>query len=434
MKQTLFFCLILFQAVCIFANDQQMATHDLDYLLKTAALNADKIRYKYEDYNLAKKYSDIARATLYPRLSSYLEYSRFWKESLDQPKWVGGWGLTLSQSMTLNGKELIYYRISQQNEKYTYYELWRRTETYLFEVAHAYYSVLKSQKTIEITDANVRRLNKHQQAVADRLSVNEVAKTALFRAKAELSDAHTENKRASNANRIARASLARMVCIPNTFEIKEPEEKNFKKRSLETWIKQGLDNRAELKSINIQDQMATDQIDVAMGDYWPSLSIEGNYYDSEDNKPYDPDYNISGAVKLNYSFYDGGMRKAEVSKARIEKKRMQYLIQDITRDVSLEIETAFLELNTEISMLQALQDQLTYSQENYTAVTNQFNYGLANSVDVMDANTLLLTSEQQLAEAQYDIQMAQIKMDYVSGVFLKDLVERTQLRVEDLSK
>jgi len=47
-----------------------------------------------------------------------------------------------------------------------------------------------------------------------------VAKTALYRAKAALADAQTKNKRAINANRIARATLVRMVCIPKTFERK----------------------------------------------------------------------------------------------------------------------------------------------------------------------------------------------------------------------
>jgi outer membrane protein len=433
-KATSLLVLVFFWAMHLCANDSTIIQYNLDEILKKAINKADQIKYKYEEINLAKAYSDIARAVLLPKLSSQASYSRFWKEMLDQPKWMGSWGINISQSFTLNGKEFIYYRISEYNRKQTYYDLYRLTETYLFQIVEAYYSVLKTQKSIEISEANVQRLTRHQQAVADRLSVNEVAKTALYRAKAELSDAQTENKRAVNANRIARATLARMVCIPNIFEIVTPEPSPVSKTSLEIWIKQGLENRAEIKKLDVADQIARDRIKVAKGAYWPSVSFEGQYYDSEDSSPEDPDNNITGSVTLNYSFFDGGIRSAEVAQARIEKKQMRFIIQDTTRNIALEIETAFLERNTLLSLLASLKDQLTFSKENYEAVTSQFMFGMATSVDVMDANTLLLTSERKLSEVLYDIQFAQIKMDYVSGVFLRDFAKRSQITVDDFGE
>jgi len=434
MKRTTIFVLFLFWTASVCADDSKYIQYNLDQLLKKSLFHADQIKYKFEEINLAKTYTKIARAVLLPKISTQISYSRFWKEFLDQPKWIGSWGINISQSFTLNGKEFIYYRISELNRKQTFYDLYRLTETYLFEIVTAYYTVLKTQKSIEISEANVRRLSRHQQAVADRLSVNEVAKTALYRAKAELSDAQTEKKRAINGNRIARATLARMVCIPNTFEIVTPESTSLSKVSLEKWIKQGLEHRAELKKLDIADQMAKDHIQVAKGAYWPSVSIEGQYYDSEDSSNDDPDENISGSITLNYSFFDGGMRSAEVAEAKIQKKQLRFLIQDTTRNIALEIETAFLELNTQLSLLSSLKDQLTFAKENYDAVTSQFKYGMATSVDVMDANTLLVTSERKLAEIMYDIQFAQIKMDYSSGVFLKDFAKRAHLTLEDFRK
>jgi outer membrane protein len=429
--KTLFFLVFLFTSnVC--AKDSKLIYYNLDQLLKKAVCQADQIKYKFEEINLARIYSNIARAALLPKINTQTAYSRFWKELLDQPKWIGTWGISISQSFTLNGKEFFYYRISELNRKQIYYDLYRLTETYLFNIVQAYYNVLKTQKSIEITEANVRRLMRHQQAVADRLSVNEVAKTALYRAKAELSDAQTENKRAMNANRIASATLARMVCIPNTFEIAAPESHPVSKISLEKWIKQGLENRTELKQLVVANQMAGDRIKVANGAYWPSVSFEAQYYDSKDSTPQDPDDNISGTVSLNYSFFDGGIRSAEVSEARIEKKKMKYIIQDTTRNIALEIETAYLEQNTQLSLLESLKDQLNYSRETFEAVTSQFRFGMATSVDVMDANTLLLTSEQQLSEVMYDIQFSQIKLDYASGVFLKDFAKRSNLTVDHI--
>jgi outer membrane protein len=430
---TLFFILFI-TPVSLYAIDlnNNQAIYDLDTLLKIATLHSDVVKDKFEDNNLAKAYRDIAKSALLPQLSTYVSYSKFWKETMEQPKWAGSWGVKISQSFTLNGKEIIYYRISEYNRKKTYHELWRLTETYLFYIVQYYYAVLKAQKAIEITNANVKRLLRHKKAVKDRLKVNEISKTALYRTEAELSDARTEKTKAINDHRIARASLARFVCIPNTYTVKEPEDITIPSKSLDQWVTQGLNNRSEIMALSITEQMARDQISVAKGNYWPSISFEGHYYDSEDSFKEDPDYNISGTVMLNYSFFDGGRRKAEVTQATIEKKRLRYIIQNQTREIALEIETAFLELNTHLSVFQSLKDQLKYSEENFDAVSSQFKFGMANSVDVMDANTLLLTSERKLADAKYNIQLARIKMDYASGIFLRDLARRTHIKYEDL--
>lgn len=49
-------------------------------------------------------------------------------------------------------------------------------------------------------------------------------------------------------------------------------------------------------------------------------------------------------------------------------------------------------------ILKSLEDQLTFARDNYNATSKQFEFGLANSIDVVDANTLLVTSERQLAD------------------------------------
>jgi len=57
-----------------------------------------------------------------------------------------------------------------------------------------------------------------------------------------------------------------------------------------------------------------------------------------------------------------------------------------------------------------LRARVEYAANNYKAVSKQFEYGLANSIDVMDANTLLVNTERELANAQYDYQLAVLKV------------------------
>jgi len=80
-------------------------------------------------------------------------------------------------------------------------------------------------------------------------------------------------------------------------------------------------------------------------------------------------------------------------------------------------------------VLDALSDQVTFAGFNYEAVLKQFRFGLANSVDVVDANTSLVTAERQLSDARYTYQLAILKLNRTQGLFLSSLEERGLLRM-----
>jgi outer membrane protein TolC len=55
-------------------------------------------------------------------------------------------------------------------------------------------------------------------------------------------------------------------------------------------------------------------------------------------------------------------------------------------------------------------------------VALMFNVGQANSLDVMDANTLLQNAERELAEAEFDMELSRIGLLRAQGVFLKTVM------------
>ena len=83
-----------------------------------------------------------------------------------------------------------------------------------------------------------------------------------------------------------------------------------------------------------------------------------------------------------------------------------------------------------MSVLKSLEDQLKFANDNYNAVSKQFKYGLANSIDVMDANTLLVTSETELAKSIYNKQLAGLNVERAKGTFLKTITDRLEAKTE----
>ena len=415
--------------------------YSLDDLYMMALKRSEKIKISNEDLYIAEQTKKRALSVLVPRFSAFGNYTRYSEEktaadkvTLIQPESTTAWGVRFDQSFTLNGKELIALEITKDSIKKSNYDLNAVKEAYLFTVASAYYNILKTAKAVDIAKANVERLETHKNAVTVQLNIEAATKTDLFRAQAELSKSKTELIKAENGLRLAQIVLARVVGLEGNFEIKKPEFiKNFSlDNNIDSIKKEALFDRAELKSLAVQKKISEDLVKFSKSAYWPTVSVEGVYqkYDQEPDYFLVNDESISLGVMLNFTIFDGGLRRAEIKESLAKKRQAELAEKELSKDIATEVEDAYLSLHTQMSVLKSLGDQVKFANSNYDAVSKQFKYGFANSVDVVDANTLLVTSETELSEAIYNGQLAGLNVERAKGTFLKTITDRLETKTE----
>jgi len=401
--------------------------YSLSDLYGIALKTSEKIGISEQNLLIAEKNREKAFSALRPELSAVGEYTKYSEENLTQPSWSGAYGLKLSQSFTLNGREQILLNIAEDNIAKSRYDLRTVKENYLFSIASAYYDVLRSMKAVEIAEADVGRLKKHTEAVSARLKLEDVTKTAWYRAEAELSKSKSELIRSENTLKLAKIFLADAAGLPDAvYEITDPGpmENFFSGDNPESLKKEGLENRAELAALNLDRKMAENSVEAARGASWPLIMAEGAYlnYEQEPSPPNRDSLSLS--LKLSFPLFDSGMRNAGVAESLARKQQAELAVRSLSKQIALEIEQARLELLTHRSLLTSLKDQLDFARENYNAVAEQFRYGLADGLDVTDANTLLVTSQKQLAESRYSFQLAMLKLERAKGTFLKNILDR----------
>jgi len=415
--------------------------YSLDDLYMIALKRSEKIKISNEDLYIAEQTKEKALSVLVPQFSAFGNYTRYSEEktaadriTLIQPESTTAWGVKFDQSFTLNGKELIALEITKDSIVKSKYDLDAVKEAYLFNVATAYYNVLKTAKAADIATANVERLKTHKNAVNVHLKIEAVTKTDLYRAQAELSKSKAELIKARNRLRLAQNILTRVVGLEGNFEIKNPDfNKNFSlDNDLDSIKKEALFDRAELKSLAVQKKISEDLVKFSKSAYWPTVSVEGVYqkYDQEPDYFLVNDESISVGVMLNFTIFDGGLRRAEIKESLAKKRQAELAEKELSKDIATEIEDAFLFLHTQMSVLKSLEDQVKFANSNYDAVSKQFKYGFANSVDVVDANTLLVTSETDLSKAVYNRQLAGLNVERAKGTFLKTITDRLKIRTE----
>ncbi len=409
------------------------ADYSLNDLYRIALEKSSTIDIAEEDLNISKREKDMARAVLMPTLSAFGTHTRYSDDKIRngtvlQPEYSNEWGLRLDQTFSLSGREITAYKMAKQGITKSGLDLKGVKAGYLMNVASSYYDVLNAKKTIEIAKVNLERLIGHRDAAQKRLAAGAVTKTTLLRAEAELAGSRADLIKAENDLRLARTILSEFVGIEADFRLMDDSGaagnvvmmESCEVSDLDCLKRLALDARPEIKALALKKEISRKGVDYAKGSYWPSLSIEGVYYRDE----YEPsaatalDEKIYGGITLNFPFFEGGLSRAEVSAARARARQAEAGIANLEKDVRVEVERNYLKVSTTSAVLAHLKAEVEYARDNFNAVTKQFRHGLADSIDVIDANTLLVTSERERANTEYLYQLAIIRLQRSTGTLL----------------
>jgi outer membrane protein TolC len=398
--------------------------YSLEELYKLALKRSELIKIAENQLYVAEKDVDRAFSTLVPTFSAYGDYIRYDKDGLTQPKSAQVYGVKLKQKFTVNGREFIILGSAKDTVKQREYDLDTIMEENLFTVASAYFDIANKQKRVEILKENVKRISTQKEAVLIKLKLEEVLKTALLRTEAELSGARSDLVQAENALVYAYTTLARSLEIPSAYEIITPDLDDDAPLDghFEKYIETALDQRSDIKSLEMNVKLAKDYVDIIKSEYWPTLSFEAGYK----NQDTDPSYltekeTAYGSVNLNMVLFDWGFRSASVSQEKARLRNTELQLKAKSKEVALEVERAYLTIITAQSAIAALKDKLRFSRADYAAVSLQFKVGQADNLDILDSNTVLHNSERELSEAQYMLALAKIGLERAQGVFLKSV-------------
>ncbi len=402
------------------------AEYSLAELCRIALTQSEKLKVAEENLTISEIGKDKALSYLLPRLTAAAGYTQYTEKkfngtSVIQPENGSSWGVRLDETVSLSGRELTALDISRQNVTKSQHDLKAIREDYLLRyVAAAYYNVLMARKSLDIADANLERLAKYRNAAEQRLKIGEVTRTVLLRAEGELSGAKSDRLQAQNGLELAMAVLASNCGIKEPFTLREASAEEGETPVLRTFQEQAFTVRADLKSLEVQKQIAVDQTRFTEGAFWPSLSVFG-VYAGADQYPPPGSLNresIYAGAALNFPFFEGGLRKAEVQEAKARERQASLFYDDLKKAIEIEVQTSYLDLITQKGTLQFLNDQMVFARDNYRAVARQFEFGLSSSLDVLDANTLLVSAERKVASALYNYQLALLRMKKATGTLL----------------
>ncbi|MBU1194733.1 MAG: TolC family protein [Proteobacteria bacterium] len=425
----------LFVMICVLAASVKSADcatlYSLFDLSQIAFKQSETIKIAQDDLYIAQQDKARALSVLIPRATVYSSITRYKEEDALAPNTLSMGGM-LTQSFTLNGKELIALNVTIKTIESKEFSLDSIRSQYLLQVANAYYNILSAQQYLKIAESDVQRLKTHKDAVQEKLNVGNVTKTALFRAQAELSKSMTELEISKNRVLKAKAALRNLVNIEDDFELQKKDVQKIE--TYESVLKEiqdyALANRSEIKEARKNLEIAEKTIAYEQSSYWPTVSLEAGYVETEiaydtagrEHKSDSEDLYFKG--ELSFTLFDGGLRKAQIRQAKAAERKARNALTLQEKLIILDSENSYRDYTAAKSTLINLQDELKASQENFNAVQMQFEYGMADSIDMMDANTLLVSAQRRILDAKYTYYLSVLNILYTRGDLMPFLLSQ----------
>jgi outer membrane protein len=369
---------------------QQQRKQALSAILPTLTLGGSYTQRPNPQYSTTNLGS--VPVLLFPHTDQLLNFT------VSQPLFTGGkavGGLREATSLMHAGEQGV-----EQNR-----------EELLMNVATAFYGVLKAHKRTELFEAEQQRLEEHRREAEARVKVGDATKTVFLRAEAELAGAQAALVRARSDELNAREQLAVLTDLPSDAALVTPSAQVAPTIS-DNLVTDAQLHRPEWLRSRFEEQAAEHQVQVARAGFFPTLSLQLSYQ-LERQSPATAFYispNQYAVFQLQFPLFEGGLNLANVREAYSQLHAATLNTEYLQLSIKAEVRNAMRDVQTLTGVVEQFTAQVAFARENYELTSRQFAVGLATNIDVLDANSTLLSAEQQLADATFDHDLAVLRL------------------------
>jgi outer membrane protein TolC len=292
----------------------------------------------------------------------------------------------------------------------------RAEQTAKFNVAVAYFSLLRGEALRRIAQQAVRRAESELRDARNLLRKGAAVRNDVLRAEAFLAEAQLQLVAAERAVGVARASLNEAIGLnvscPTAVQDRrcEPAFSLPLARALEL----AADQRPEFASLLRAIRSAQAGKKVAAADFLPRINVSAAANYSEDHPKAHELYDFGANVE--WSLFEGGRRLGRLHGAEAELRGALAEGRAICNRIALDVHTAWLGVEEARQRIRLARTAFTQARENLRVITNLFRGGDAVATEVIDAELAYVRAQQNDATALYDYQEALARLAYAVGV------------------
>ena len=376
-----------------------------------------------------------AKATPAPSLSGSSKQSKSSSQSQSQLSSFSP--QDKSWNVTVTGKQLIYsggsvraaLKIAHFSQDSSYFSLRETIDNVIATTRGFFYQVLVNRELIKVQEESVRLLQNQLKDQQIRFEAGTVPRFNVLQAEVAVSNALPALILARNAYLISQLNLAKVLGVdyggsahPVPFYAVGDLAITEKEMPLEKAIEMARAQRALLKVQRQQILIQTQEIQVALSGYKPTLALQGGYELRNSRLSHSLSDTVNGwffGVTGSWNIFDGFETYGRTKQARAQLEQARISYNDVWHQVELEVQQAYANLQQAKELMQSQEKNVEQAEEAVRLATERLNAGAGTQLDVLSQTVALVTAmtTRLQARSSYIIDLAEY--DRAAGAVTK---------------
>jgi outer membrane protein len=314
-------------------------------------------------------------------------------------------------------------------------DLQKSKEDIMLYIAAAYLEILFSGELVQVASDQMEVTKLQIDRTRKLVDAGSLARGSLLEIEAQLAGEELTLVNHQNTLQLAYLNLYQLLELPATeqFKIEQPNlpvvtANSTMINSMEVF-KNAVQIRPEVKSAEHRLGSFKEQVAIAKGSLYPSVSIGADYYNSYNNKY---TYPVTGdkipfsdqlksnerygiGANMSIPIYSKGQVRTQIKNAELQVLDQEYELQSTKNVLRKDIEQAYTNALAALKKYMASNKAVESMEEAFRYTEEKFSVGMINSVEYNQSKNNLTKAQSDLAQAKYDYIFRTKILDFYNG-------------------
>ena len=284
----------------------------------------------------------------------------------------------------------------------------------LYKSIEAYSGLIFANEKLRINKINVNLLERQVETNQARLERGQITLTDLAQSESSLAGAQAKFIQAKNDTVTGKLVYEKIIGpIINIDDLNKKSDLNFEiPDNLNKAIEISKNNSPDLIIAKLNYEQSEKDVIIARADLSPSATLSLRSTKADDvNSVYDERDKDVAKATISWPIFKGGKNAASLNRSKNLKNRKKLLFDHAVKTNETSVASAWSSLQSSKSLLNSVKLQVKAAEIANEGVTVEYETGLGRStLDVIQSNSILLSSKISLAESERNYLLSQFKL------------------------
>lgn len=364
-----------------------------------------------------------SKAALLPTLSASTNqgvgYSPWDNTGTDKAYYNGSYGINAQWTVWNGSQNTNTIKLNKLTEEQADLSVNETANSLQEQITQLYVQILYMTEAIEVNRQSLETSKKNEERGQQMVEVGKMSKADLAqltaqRASNEYSIVESETQLSKYKQQLKQV----LELNAEDFDIAVPATTDQQALAdipaMRSVYEAALTQRPEIKNAQLGIESSNVQMKIAKAGQLPTITVNGSASTSTNSlsslawgSQMKNNFGLSGSVGVSMPIFDSRRTKTNINKAHLAQEQAKISLANEEDDLYYTIEGLWLDAVNNQQKFRSALATVESEQESYNLLSEQFNLGLKNIVELMNGKDKLLTAQQNKLQSKYTTILSQ---------------------------